>query len=76
MTYNESNCSCEFGQRSANCDWQSFLASSDIPDERVVPEGYSPEECPFIEGGINFVGCEKWVRTFIDGDTMFDVPTQ
>lgn len=70
MQYDQLTCSCSVGQRPENCDFQYFI------DTGVFPENYTPELCPYIEGGINFVGCEKWVRTFIDGDTIFDVPTQ
>jgi hypothetical protein len=40
-----------------------------------VPVNYDFEKCPSYLGGINFVGCEKWLRSWIDGDSYFNTST-
>jgi hypothetical protein len=60
------SCTCEAVQVPPNCNFENF----ELGDP--VPVNYDFEQCPSFLGGINFVGCEKWLRSWIDGDTYFN----
>jgi len=70
------SCTCVPEERINNpCDLDFYLntLTTDAERQDYLDNLYDPEQCPYIEGGINFVGCEKWMRTFVDGNWIWDI---
>ena len=56
------NCSCKVIAYPFNCNFAAYTPGG------ALPLKYDSELCDYATGGVNFVGCQKWMRAFIDGD--------
>ena len=63
------DCTCVAVQPDENCNFENYRLGD------AEPLAYNFELCPSFHGGINFVGCEKWLRAWIDGDSHFNTAT-
>jgi hypothetical protein len=63
------SCTCDAPEVPPNCEFENYKLGD--PE----PVNYDFEKCPSYLGGINFVGCEKWLRSWIDGDSYFNTAT-